>query len=298
MFDVSSITGYIENQKGELLAKSQFGAVTVDNVTVQTGVKGPTNLHILDVDVTFQDGSDCGFDAEGDDVLSDRQIAPKAIKVNKSWCDKTLIGTYAQNQIMIGAGKETLPFEEVLMDQVTGGIAEGVEKALWAGVSALNLQGYSDIIVADVPSANKVANAAKTNWLAALQSAYTKLPVSVLGKADLVCYMAPAEFEALVIELVNANLYHYNPNDASGEIVMPGTNVKILRTPGMAGLASGVCAVFARKSNLFYGTDTTSDTTDFDFWYSKENREFRLVAEFNLGVQIAFPSEVTYVTNK
>ena len=39
-----------------------------------------------------------------------------------------------------------------------------------------------------------------------------------------------------------------------------------------------------------------NDNETFDFWYSKDNQEFRLAINFVEGVQVAFPDENSYVT--
>lgn len=295
MFDTSKLTAYVEQHKGDILTKSLFSGVTADNVTVQPGVKGPTSINLLDVAVNFADGSACGFEASGNDELSQRIITPAIVKVNKEWCDKTLKGFYAQSEIKYGATNKELPLEEVLMDALAGGVSEGVEKALWNGTGLVSgTEGLANIILADTKSANAVTITTQSR-LKALQDAYVKLPEGVIGKSDLKGYIAPAYFEGLVMDLVNANLYHVNPNDEDGVITMPGTNVKLVRCPGLAGNTANIDAVFARESNLVYGVDAASDATDMDVWYSKDDRTWKAVVEFVIGTQVAFPDEITYV---
>ena len=68
-----------------------------------------------------------------------------------------------------------------------------------------------------------------------------------------------------------------------------GSNIKIKAVSGLDGTGA---IVAADPRNLFYGTDMQGDSEKFDFWYSKDNQEFRLAIEFGLGVQVAFPNEV------
>lgn len=290
-FNVTALPNYVEQNKGELVAKSVFGATTVDYMTVQTGLKGKTAINILDVDVTFQDGKECGFNPEGEDKLTQRYINPKHIKVDKEWCDKDLLGKYAQYEVITAASGKELPFEAEIMGQLTDGIVEGIEKMVWSSgaQSADEGAGLLDILSGEtVPSVTKGSK----SYMAALQEAYLALPTAVIGKSDLYGYLSPKAFEGLVFEMVNNNMYHYNPNDGDGVITMAGTNVKLVRCNGFDD-ASGVLGMFARKSNLFYGVDLASDSADIDVWYSKDNRTFRATAEFVVGVQIAFPNEVS-----
>lgn len=291
-YDVTSLPNYVEEKATDLLAKSMFTASSVNYVTIQTGVKGDTSLNILDVDVTFQDGKSCGFEAEGDDKFTQRVIAPEHVKINKEWCDKDLIGKYSQYLVTSAATGKKLPFEEDLMNGVTAGISEGIETAMWQGTLGSGT-GFS-YIGSNEAGYSVQEDGSKTIWTLT-KDAYLHLPAEVLGKNDLVCFMAPDKFEELVFELTDLNLYHYNPTDEDGVITMPGTNVKIVRTPGLVNDVNGVEAMFARKSNLFYGVDTEGDSADFDLWYSKDNRTFRLAVEFVIGTQIAFPNEIAVI---
>lgn len=287
-YNVTELPAYVEQHASDLLAKSVFDASSVKYLTIQTGVKGDTTLNLVDVDVTFQDGDACGFDASGDDKFTQRTLSPYHLKVNKEWCDKDMLGKYAQYQVVTAATGKKLPFEEDLMNGVTSGIAEGIESYIWGGDD--HAGGLVNGIH-EAPSANHVT--ATSDIWADTKAAYLKLPANVLGKSDLMGYMAPSDFEKLVLQLTDLNLYHYNPTDEAGVITMPGTNVKIARIAGLTG--SNVKLAFARKSNMFYGVDTESDSTDFDLWYSKDNRTFRLAVEFNVASQVAFPEEITAV---
>ena len=51
------------------------------------------------------------------------------------------------------------------------------------------------------------------------------------------------------------------------------------------------------KRNFFHGVDMLGDQEKFDLWYSKDNREFRLAVEFNLGSQVAYPNKVVISQN-
>lgn len=299
-FNVNSLSTYVEEQKSDLIVKSVFGAPTIDNVTIQTGLKGKTSLNLLDVDVTLQDGSTCGFNAQGDDTISQRFINPMHYKVDKEWCDKTLLGKYAQYEVVTAASGKKLPFEAVIMGSLADGVKDEIEKVIWQGHSSASSAtapgaGLTSILIADAASTTVTGYTGSNAWAKA-QETYKKLPANVLSKEDLTGYASPEYFESLVLELINANLYHFNPSDETGVITMPGTGVKIVRTPGLAGNSDDVALVFARKSNVFYGVDEATDSTDIDAWYSKDSRAFRATVEFVAGVQVAYPNEVAVLT--
>lgn len=286
---VSSLPEYVEQRREELIAKSVMGAKTLDYINLQTGVKGPTALNLIDFDITLQDDA-CGWNTAGAATLTQRIIDAKPFRVNMAVCDKNLYGTWAQYQVKVAAGKvaSDLPFEQDFVNGVLNGIQERVEELIWQGDAANpgEFDGFLTIL-------GSATSATGTTKMALISEAYAALPCEVAGKSDVVVFVSCATFRAWMQELVAANLYHYNPgNEGAMEYMLPGTNVRVIAVPGMADNK----AVAGRLSNFFYGTDLESDMETFDLWYSKDNREFRIDVSFIAGVQIAYPSEVAYYT--
>ena len=284
---VSSLPAYVEQRREELIAKSVMGAKTLDFINLQTGVKGPTALNLIDFDITLQDDA-CGWNEEGKATLTQRIIDAKPFRVNMAVCDKNLYGTWAQYQVKVAAGKvaSDLPFEQDFVNGVLNGIQERVEELIWQGDA--NNSGEFDGFLTILGSATTATGTTKMDLIS---EAYAALPCAVAGKSDVVIFVSCATFRAWMQELVAANLYHYDPREAADmEYLLPGANVRVIAVPGMADDA----AVAGRLSNFFYGTDLESDMETFDLWYSKDNREFRIDVSFIAGVQIAYPSEVAY----
>ena len=73
---------------------------------------------------------------------------------------------------------------------------------------------------------------------------------------------------------------------ADGEIVYPGTNIKVIAVPGLT-TTNRIVATYL--GNLFYGTDLLSDEEQFQIWFSQDNDEVRFQAAFKAGVQFAYP---------
>lgn len=116
---------------------------------------------------------------------------------------------------------------------------------------------------------------------------YAAIPAEVLDGA--VIFVGEDTYRAFTMQLVEKNFHFYDGNYENGVTYVPGTNVKVIAVNGLNGTGS---VVAGRPENFFYGCDMVNDQEKFDFWYSKDNREFRLAIEFNAGVQVAYPSEV------
>jgi hypothetical protein len=123
-----------------------------------------------------------------------------------------------------------------------------------------------------------------------MQGVYNQIPTTILDKEDLKIVCGWDTFRRLVANLTNLNLFHYNPSvDAAGEIVLPGTNVRVVALNGL----NGTNRIFAmRLSNMFFGTDLLNEEERFEIFFAKEADEVRYVAEFKAGVQFAYASEI------
>lgn len=294
---VTSLPDYVNQSSMELKAKSELGARSAGLLTIQTGVNGDTDIHLLTTDVKFQDGSDCGFNAQDTSAITHRRLSPAILKVNTTFCEKKLLGTFAQHQVRVAAGKESLPFEEKFIGGIVGGVNDGVEKLIWQGDSTATGQtepdGLIKIMNTDVPTGNTVSFAAGTSAYSAIKDVYSKMPTQVVNKSDARIIVSTSLFRKFIMELVAANLYHYDPanNAETLSYKLPGSNVIVEGVEGLDG-ADKEYIVGGRLSNFFVGVDLEGDTDTFDFWYSKDDRIFKLAIEFALATQVAFPDEI------
>ena len=298
-FVVSGLTAYIEQSRDLLLKNILFGKGSRERMSIQTGVKYKEHLHIFDVDPVFGDGSDCGFTAAGTATLSERLIQVAAVNVDMEICPKNLIGKYAEYEVRMAATDNPLPFEEFLMDGIVSGINRKIEKFIWLGDTTQSSDpvlkwgdGIVKLCAASVTGSTGVVSVTMTglNAYEGIMAVYNALPEAVL-EIGAEIFVSPAIFRAFVQSLVNLNLFHYNPGAPEDEVLIPGTNAKVVLTPGLAG-SYAVVGTYGR--NLVFGTDGENDAEDIDAWWSKDDRTWKLAVEFSMGVQIAFLDRVAY----
>lgn len=291
---VTSLPQYVDENKIGLVSKSVLGAKTASMINLQTGIKDAATVNISDYDVQFGDGSDCGWDEAGSVTLSQRKIQTGQIKINMAFCDKKLLGKYAQHQVKIAAGTKTLPFEQEFTEGIVDDVKAKNEKALWMGdtdsedANLNKYDGFVKIIDAaeGVKSATIASGATKVEAIKAMNK---EIPAELRDKGDVVIFVGADFFADYIQEMVDANLYHYSADNADGEYKIPAFNIRVIAVNGL----NGSNRLFAgRLSNFYVGCDLDGDEEKFDLWYSKDNREFRLDIEYNLGVQVGIPSEI------
>ena len=131
----------------------------------------------------------------------------------------------------------------------------------------------------------------KSNVRQAVDDMFLSIPAALLDKEDFVIFCGNDTFREYVVALRDANLFHYAVEASNMEMIVPGTNVKLIGVNGL----NGADKLFGcSMSNIYVGTDLLNEQDKFELFYAKEADEMRFVVEFKLGVQIAFPDEVVY----
>lgn len=281
-----------------LIAEAVLGAKSAKLFNLQTDIKHSAALNLLTTDVAFGDGSTCGWDDAGSQSLTQRILTVGNIKVNMSFCDRDMLSKWMGYEVKVAAGSETLPFEEEFTNEVVKSIQEAVETAIYQGDTAssnVNLKAFDGLIkiLNGEDGTIDVAASTESTALAKVRKVYNAIPEKAFTRGNVAILVGMDTFRALVGDLVDKNLYHYNPGAPEGEVYLPGTNVRII---GVNGLNGAKKAIAASLDNLFFGTDMVNDLETFKLWYSDDNQEFRLAVKFNAGVQVAFPDEVVLGT--
>ena len=293
--NVSGLTAYVDEQRLPLIKKAVLGAKSAKLFNLQTGCKGgsETALNILTTNVVFGNAP-CGFTDAGSNSFTQRKLKAGVYKVNMKFCEEDLAKYWMGYEVKTAAGTETLPFEEEILGNIVDKTIEAGEKAIWQGdITSLDANlNKSDGLLKILANTNGVIVPSvleATTVKGAIDAAYLAIPVEVLPTASIA--IGQDAFRTYVLALSALNLYHYNPEvDGQMEVFIPGTTTKVYGLAGLNGTRKVVAADMG--GNIFYGTDLENDQEKFDFWYSKDEQEFRFVLKFAAGVQVAFPDQV------
>lgn len=295
-FVVTTLPAYVQDNKDLLLKNFALVGGTRSRISVQTGVKHSAHLNFMEIAPTLQDGAGCTFANAGDINLTQRTIETAAIKINLDICPKTLRGKYAEYLIQMNAAEHPLPFEAYIMEGVTNVLAKKIETLMWQGDKSKTtntdikwIDGFLKIAAGD--AAVKDVTITTTSIYDAIMNVYVALPDEVIERGAEI-YVSPANYRKFMQELVAKNYFHYAGavEAAPTEFYFPGTNAKVVMTPGMTGEDKKILGTFAK--NLFYGCDMENDEEVIEVWWSQDDRNYKLAAEWNSGVQIAFPDMV------
>lgn len=293
----NTLPAYVEQNHDTLIRESVMGAESAKMFTLQTGVKTKTALNLLKTEIEFQDGSNCGFNANGTSTLSQRLIEAPIVKINMSFCDKKLLNSALQHDVRVAAGQKTLPFEEDFISDIMAQVNLATERMIWQGDKSKTTDKvlkWTDGVLKHLKATDGITVESQVLELDknipvrnAVASVIKAIPTAVLPKA--VIFMGYDMYLSYMLEMQNANLFHYDADGVDkGSVFFPGSKIKIKAVAGLDGTQT---IVAGDPANFFYGTDMQGDTEKFDFWYSKDNQEFRLAVEFGIGTQVALPNE-------
>jgi len=301
-YDVEALAPYIDDTSGDLIVRSVTEAKTLQYIAIQQGIKGTEDLKLLDDSIVYQSG-DCSMTPDGDTIFTDRQISVSTIGYMKRFCQKDLAGFWTQLGLRPGAMDEdkTLPFEQQLIDYLLKLHAVELDSLIWKGNIATGtgnlafMNGFIQFLTTanGCVELNTSATGAITagNAYEAFYEAFVNTPSAVAESSDFVAFTSRENFNFLIKNLVDLNLYAFNVNDIStmDEILLPGSNMRVIKLNGLNGTGK---IYTGRASHFIFGTDLSSDFESYDLWYSFDDDVIYLRSKFRAGVQVPFLDQV------
>jgi hypothetical protein len=300
-FSLGTLTAYTEQQRLPLITKAVFSARTAALFTKQVGIKSAAALNLMDTDAAFQSGTACGWNvagsASGTTTFTQRTITVAPLKIQEALCPRSLEQYWMQTQLTQGSTYDGVPFEQAYAEQKALRIAEALENAIWSGSTLVT--GLLTILNAasgSTVSGNTAAisgSITTTNVISIFDNIYNRIPQAILTRNDLVIFCGWDVFRTLIGALKANTGVMYNQVDlqglADGDIIYPGTNVRVVAVPGLLGYNRLVCSYLG---NFFYGTDLMSDEERFELFWSRDNDEVRFQCALKIGVNVAYPDLV------
>lgn len=276
-YNVEGLSAYVADNKEVILGDIVFGNVygnTVPMMEKQLGVKGSAKIHPTTIEAVLQTADGCGFTPEGGLTITDKEITTEQVKVNLEFCSEVLIGKFAEYKVRVGANEDALPFEGEIVEGLVKDINKQVEKKVW---EKLGQEG----------SVKSVSLTEATTAYDKVMATYMAMDERVLE--DGVIFVSPTMFREYVKNLVEKNLYHYNPADGSlEEIFIPGAGVKVRKANGL----TGNVIYGTSPKNMLYATDFMGNAEEVKVWFSDDNDTYRVKVRFNYGAAFIFPELV------
>jgi hypothetical protein len=255
-YDLSSLPTY-NSYGSDMLIKSILGLTLPKYSTIRPNLKGTTEkVGFVTNDVVLQD-LDCGFNPTGDTTQNLVTIDLCNKKVNQQLCPYDLYDTYLSQSLSNANFQESVPFEEVILTDISNRIANKVETQLWNN-SVLGGDCFDGVttLITSGNGATQISYSAASasNGLEVFTAIYEAIPSNVLHRDDLVIYTSYANYRGLVSSMRNSSYVNLFTMDAAGaaageewSLILPGTNVRVIPTVGL----DGVSAYYAGPASYY-----------------------------------------------
>lgn len=296
--NVSGLSTYTNQHSAELITKAVTDAKVSKYATIQPNIKFKETINYMDSDTALQAAS-CGWNVSGSTSFTQKEIEVVAIERKESICMDTLNKYYLNEKMKAGSINDEMPFEEIYVNNLVQKVAEKNELLLWQGNKATGsgelslMNGYLQIAGATASGvvSGGTASVSVSTIIAVVDAQVNAIPEAILNRTDLVMFTSFANFRLYTQALRNANLYHNAGENKDFEIMIFGTNVKLIATAGLTGTSAFVTTY---ADNMVVGTDLMSDSDTVKVWYSEDNDEVRSMVKYKLGAQFKYNEFVVY----
>jgi len=290
---------YAGKYAGEYLRAAFLANDTLQNITVKENIDYRQVVKKLVADISFAEPT-CSWSPEGDVTITERWLTLTKFQIQRELCAVDFLADWAAADAQKGKLEPALV--ENMIANMLEGIAQNNEQVIWTGNATANpgteYDGFLTLLDADGTVIKPTAVAIdKTNVFAKLETVVAAMPTAVKYASEKpVIYMDPASWEAFM----NANMAAGNGWYTYGGAEVPKKYMglfDIVVCPGMPVGESTV--VFARKSNLWFGTNLLNDWNNIQVidmtQFGEEN--YRFNAKFLAGAQFGLgPEIVAYST--
>lgn len=278
--DFNKLSDYVKENNDVILRDIVFGGEygnTVPLMQKELGVKGSAKIHPATISALLKEvNGDCGFTPEGDLNIAEVEITTKQYKVNTQFCPEKLIGKFAEYKVRVGANPDALPFEAEIVEGLVKDINRQIEDGVWQKLGEAATTNFS------------FEEAGATSAYDKVMATYMRMDESMLE--DGIIFVSPSLFREYIKDLVDKNLYHYNPADgALEEIFIPGAGVKVRKARGLKGNTT----YGTSPKNMIYATDFMGNNEEVKVWFSDDDDVYKVKVRFNYGATFIFPNLVT-----
>jgi hypothetical protein len=296
-FTVTS--NYAGKAAGFYISAALKEATSLDHLTVLQNIKYKENLQKV-AGSNLVRNADCNFTDHGTLALTESILTPKNLQINMQTCKDTLLSSWEAETMRAGAMNNNSPkFEDYVISYFTQHISDAVESSVWSGAAATNgqFEGFLTAVTgAFAVNGNVIANAAAGAYTAGtiiseLQKIAAAIPSTVYGKEDLRIYMNWKTYRLYVSAI--STLGYVNMYSMNNDYEATFEGIKLSVVYGMPDNQM----VAAQVSNLFFGTDLLSDTTQvkmLDMSPLDGSENLRFVAKYSGGVQVGIGAEVVH----
>lgn len=283
-FDISALPAYTDQESLGLISKVVLKTDLLDYVDLRSGfTSGTVSINLVDADLPVAALS-CGWTSDGEVTYTQVPVTIESLQSKTEMCVEDLRSVYQSAFMNAGTGNDFIPFEEVISESYADKLRKYNEGFL------INGFGATTGLKAQITSANGAQLQAgtpaawdATNAFEQALDLYDAIDEAVKDRDDLIMVVSPDAYRALVRALVAQNLYHFNSVEGNDVMILPGTNVTVIKSSGLVGSNYK----FAGPGKMILAaTGLTDELDSFRFFYDEAADVMKFRAAWRLGVGV------------
>jgi hypothetical protein len=288
---VNNMSDFVSANETELLSKIVIGTSVADYVSIFAGIKHAELVPAFetgDIDSIVSTGH-CST-TFGDITMTEKQLTVCPYNIQKGYCPESLAKTIMGLRMQAGSYNETIGAEERFIEDLVAKAAVFNERKFFqADATDCSLGINAQLDAASASTVNVTYTAmTPSNAISVAQEYVLNLP-EALKYNSTVLFLNRADFQALVLGLLNEN--YYNPQyDPSGAVIAPmAIQLPATNTLCVSSEIGSSRALLTYGQNLAMGTDLMTDSAQAATWWSADNQEYRLSMKWRMGSLVFFP---------
>ncbi len=283
-FNVAALPAYTDQLSNEIIAKSVLTTDLLQYLDLRTGyTSGTVAINLVDADLPVSALS-CGFTPDGEITYTQVNVTIESLQSKTEVCPEDLRAVYQSAFMSAGTGNDAIPFEEVLSNQYAEKLTKYNEGFLINGFgTSLGIKGQ----ITGANGANVPVTAVSWTTANAVDQAldiYDAIDESVKDRDDLIMIVSPANYRTLTRALVAQNLYQYQGVESNEIVMLPGTNITVVKSSGLVG--SDYVAAGPGKM-ILAATGLQDELDNFVWFYDQGADIMKFRAAWRLGVGVA-----------
>mgnify|MGYP006092254043 FL=1 len=285
-FDVAALPAYTDQLSLDLISKVVLKTDLLDYIDLRSGfTSGTVAINLVDAALPVSALS-CGWTSDGQVTYTQVNVIIESLQSKTEMCVEDLRATYQSAFMNAGTGNDFIPFENVISESYSDKLRKYNEGFLINGSAGGAMTGLKG----QITSANgaNLQGGAIAAWTAAnafeqALDLYDAIDESVKDRDDLIMVVSPDAYRALVRALVAQNLYHFNSVESNDILILPGTNVTVVKSSGLVGSDNK----FAGPGKMILAaTGLTDELDNFRFFYDEAADVMKFRAAWRLGVGV------------
>lgn len=271
----------------EILGKLFNGNTVLGDLVPHTGANpGKYAFRLYEADGTF---SDCCTVPKGESALKEVETDVACILSGNEFCDVDLAKALGNAKFRFTAGQESAPSVEALfMDQELKAIAKNIDKLVFQGDKDSENANLNKIngFLKQAAKAKQVDVSTKTSAYEQVLTVVEAIEDEAEDMGEIGIFVSLGYGRKLKGELIEKNLYHYNPGMGEKEdrFYLPGfSNIVIIPTRGMNGSDN---LFVSPLNNLHWVTNLETDHMDMEWDYANYEQKYFWRVKFIIGVAI------------